>query len=500
MDKQTVIITIQSQKISFWTGMAKILAADYRVVIPTRPDVRAVIKRLAPELVPCTVDVASLEAEVGAKRFDTVAEARRLEELYRVRLAMLLSERRDLGKGYLFNADLHPAMESAWWGHEDKLRKVVETFFYHDLVLDRYGPVRCWLGENGSAIPYLVCGLRGVLYASLGKIKYGGKFCWNDGPQYQCRDLMLRLAAYVRDGVDQGAEEAIFVQERLSAYRDSFARMGYGDALRRIASIVVSQTRHKIKRALLAAIGRPLVNMFGYRYLGWVPSVWRRPGMFRYFMRHGVRPSDLKQRRLVFFPLHMEPEVALMTVSPEFTNSLELVTWVSKSLPADTLLVVKENMHSFGVRSRRYYENFRMIGNVVLAHPEIGSWEWIKASNLVTTITGTAAVEAVYFGKPVLSFGKHQPVNLLPTVRYASNYETTLGAVHDLLDMDPGDPAFTLARNALYKAQMEASFEFPDVPALLDHDRLCMANSEAALQNLQGQFPALRRLSAEVDL
>ena len=39
----------------------------------------------------------------------------------------------------------------------------------------------------------------------------------------------------------------------------------------------------------------------------------------------------------------MEPEVSLLQVSPEFNNSYEVICWVSKSLPADTMLVVKEN-------------------------------------------------------------------------------------------------------------------------------------------------------------
>jgi len=44
---------------------------------------------------------------------------------------------------------------------------------------------------------------------------------------------------------------------------------------------------------------------------------------------------------------------------------------------------------SYGVRSKHYYDRFRKMGNVVLAHPEISSLEWIRNSVLVTIITGT---------------------------------------------------------------------------------------------------------------
>ncbi len=491
MDKKAVIIPIMSQKISFWIGVARILASDYRVIILTRPDVCAVIKRLAPELLPCAVDAASLMKEAAGKDFDTVSEALRLESTYGVQMAMLLSERRDLGKGYLFNADKHPYMESAWWGHEEKLVKIVKDFLYYEMLMERYGPVSFWIGEHAGTAQYRFLGSKGIHFFSLGKIKYGGRFCWNDGPHYQCSDFFQRLTSYIQNKGCENIELADFEAEKLSSYRDGLLQFGYGRALKQVGNMAVAQTRHKIKRALLAAIGKPLPKKHGYGYMGWAPPVMRRTAMFRYFERHGLKPQNLSRYRLVYFPMHMEPEVAVMAVSPEFTNSLELVTWLSKALPADTLIVVKENMHSLGVRSRRYYDNFRMIGNVVLAHPEVSSWEWIKRCNLTATITGTAAIEAVYFNRPVLSFGKHQAVNLLPVCRYARDFETTLQAVKELLDIPKDDKAFDVARSALFRAQMESSFELPDVPALLNYKKLCMANSKTALRNLFEKFPEL---------
>ena len=147
--------------------------------------------------------------------------------------------------------------------------------------------------------------------------------------------------------------------------------------------------------------------------------------MYRYFQRNGVRPEDLQDYRIVYVPLHMEPEAALMSVSPEFNNSMEMITWISKSLPADTQIVVKEQPFSFGIRSKHYYDNLQRIGNVALASPNVHPWDWIRAARVTATITGTAGIEAVYFGKPVLSFGRHQVINRLPSVRFADSYVTT---------------------------------------------------------------------------
>ena len=99
----------------------------------------------------------------------------------------------------------------------------------------------------------------------------------------------------------------------------------------------------------------------------------------------------------------MEPEVALLSISPEFNNSMEMIAWISKSVPADVLLVIKEQPLSFGIRSRHYYDNFRRIENVVLADPRVHSWEWIRAASVVATITGSVGFEAVHFERPTVT-------------------------------------------------------------------------------------------------
>ena len=182
--------------------------------------------------------------------------------------------------------------------------------------------------------------------------------------------------------------------------------------------------------------------------------------MYKYFVKNGVTPDDISEEyRLIYIPLHLEPEVALLSVSPEFNNSWEMISWISKASPANTLLVVKEQPFSFGIRSKGLYEHLRRMPNVVLAHPKVHPWEWIMASQGTATITGTAAIEAINMSRRVLSFGCHQFVNLLPTVRFASDYTSTLKGLNDLLMIKDGDSSFDLSRKSLNKAQIDNSFE-----------------------------------------
>jgi len=167
---------------------------------------------------------------------------------------------------------------------------------------------------------------------------------------------------------------------------------------------------------------------------------------------------------------------------------MEIISWISKSLPADTMLVVKEQPHAYGIRSQRYYDNFRKIGNVILASPEIHSWEWIKQAKIIATITGTVGIEAAYFGKPVLSFGKHQIINYLPSVRYVNTFESVKDAVKELLTLTPDDIIFKKSKAALYHAQKENSFRMAGLEKLSKSKKLHMGLAEQVVASLKERY------------
>jgi hypothetical protein len=198
----------------------------------------------------------------------------------------------------------------------------------------------------------------------------------------------------------------------------------------------------------------------------------------------------MKNRRVIFFPLHFEPESSLLALSPELNNSMEIITWISKAAPADTVIVVKEHPDCFGVRSRHYYDNFRKMANGVLAHPETTSWEWIQKSSVIATITGTAGLEAVYFKKPVLSFGKYQMINRLATVRYANTYETVKAGLDDLLNLEPDDGRFEKCRKALHRALLSVSVEIPGFERIYESCEMHTDMAKALVDNLREQFPS----------
>lgn len=142
----------------------------------------------------------------------------------------------------------------------------------------------------------------------------------------------------------------------------------------------------------------------------------------------------------LFFPLHFEPEMTTMVMSPMYINQIPLVQNIAKAIPIDCELYVKEHpfMVLFGLRPASYYHELRKIPNVKLIRPQAPSEEVIRHSKLVFTITGTAGWEAALLKKPVISFGRVF-YNRLNMVKKCQDISTLPQLIRDTLDNPPHD-------------------------------------------------------------
>lgn len=106
-----------------------------------------------------------------------------------------------------------------------------------------------------------------------------------------------------------------------------------------------------------------------------------------------------------FFPLHFEPEAALLLTAPFWTDQINLIKQIARSLPIHFKLYVKEHPSMVNYRPFSYYKELKKIPNVKLIHPAQSSFELIKNSKLITIINGTAGWESIVLKKPVIAFG-----------------------------------------------------------------------------------------------
>ena len=165
----------------------------------------------------------------------------------------------------------------------------------------------------------------------------------------------------------------------------------------------------------------------------------------------------IKNEKFVYFPLSVEPERTLSIGAQFYSNQLEIIRNVARSIPVDCKLYVKEHM---AMRYRHwrpisYYKAVMDLPNVTFIHPSLGNKELIKNCSIVFTVTGTAGLEAAYYGKPSIIFG-HTSYDSLPSVHKIENLEDLPKIIRTCLDekVNPSDVA------SLVKIIENVSFDF----------------------------------------
>jgi hypothetical protein len=147
-----------------------------------------------------------------------------------------------------------------------------------------------------------------------------------------------------------------------------------------------------------------------------------------------VFQDQLSSQEYVFFPLHSEPEVALLLNAKPYLNQIEVVRNLASSLPIGTKLFVKDHPLAYSRRRVKYYDKLLAIPNVRLIHPSVKSRPVIQAARAVVVITGSIGLEAAILGKPVITLAQ-PPYSLLPDrmVRYVTQLDALDRHLDDLM-------------------------------------------------------------------
>lgn len=162
---------------------------------------------------------------------------------------------------------------------------------------------------------------------------------------------------------------------------------------------------------------------YSYNLISSIRSILLRVFHYRYLKKNSYSLKEIKKfkQKIIFFPLHTEPEPQILNNSPFFFFQEALIALVSRYLPSNYLLVVKESIVGIGRRNLNFYKKIKKFKNVVFIDPVEDGVNVIKNSDCVVTIAGTAGLEASILGIPVLSLSKHNDYNLLPHVFYLND-------------------------------------------------------------------------------
>jgi hypothetical protein len=404
-------------------------------------------KKLLNRMCNNSIKVIVLNNETLVTDESTIEEALLAEEKYNILLSNLMVTDRALGAGYLNNVDKTAGIKRSFYSNAYKISEVLAQLKSREKVLKNQDVV---LLQNPDPYMKVVADHLNISYFWFAPIRYGNRRYWSSENIIAGNEYVGNIQKYLTEN-PTNLDKIKYNIEEFGVINNNNSIVSYYDAFFKALFVIYNDTKNHI---------RGIRKKDSYYLYGWVPSIFRNVANYKYIQKKSVRPEDIKNYKVIFFPLQNEPEVSLTYFSPEFNNTFEAISLLAKSLPSDTILLLKEQSGTFGVRSRKYYNQISKLFNVYWADPDIHSWSYIKISNIVATLTGTVQVEAVYMDKPVISFSKSNIVNYLPTVHYVKNYNDVKKAVEYILSGCINNNDFIKSKYALYNAQINSSEEF----------------------------------------
>lgn len=179
---------------------------------------------------------------------------------------------------------------------------------------------------------------------------------------------------------------------------------------------VKSKQKRKIRNVLQKLRARTLITLG----LTGVSSKQRRKGFQRNTRRwqnaieetrylqqaNSIFTSSRSSEDYVYFPLHLQPEMTTDVLGGYYADQVLALEQLRALVPAEIAIYVKENPKQTGLmRSESFFKRIQSIPNLKFISWDAPSFELIKNSIAVATITGTAGWEALRMQKPVIAFG-----------------------------------------------------------------------------------------------
>ena len=102
----------------------------------------------------------------------------------------------------------------------------------------------------------------------------------------------------------------------------------------------------------------------------------------------------------------MQPEASALPACDIFNDQYLPIQILSKLLPADTYIYVKEHLAQPAItRTYSFFRDLSDLKNVRIISKTTSTFDLIQNSVAVITGTGTAGIEALFYNKPVIYFG-----------------------------------------------------------------------------------------------
>jgi len=203
-----------------------------------------------------------------------------------------------------------------------------------------------------------------------------------------------------KDDVDFEAYKACLKENRVYFDPDVVNKVKYGkywDIMRLIKRIfylerIIWDDRNNLYKDhnihMITAVARPLVRRI-------------KKNIANILIYGQIEPAY----KYAYFPFHFTEDAQVRLKYPEGYNQYELIRNISRNLPIDTKLLVKEHPAYAGGYSLEELRDLSKHPNIVVLHPDISSKDIFKHIDFVITINSTVGYEALFYNKIVITMG-----------------------------------------------------------------------------------------------
>lgn len=160
-----------------------------------------------------------------------------------------------------------------------------------------------------------------------------------------------------------------------------------------------------------------------YRYPQFIKMAFEKPLLFleEKFLKPLIEDKFDKNKPYIFFGFHLPTESTMALRALPYMTQISLIESISRVLPDGHFLYVREHPKWKKRFPFFYLKTVKKMPSVRLVSPEVPISEIIKNSRGVLTYNATTGIEALMYGKPVLSFSPNVYHGLHPSADYCSD-------------------------------------------------------------------------------
>lgn len=307
------------------------------------------------------------------------------------------------------------------------------TFNKINELYQMYCPVLGY-GESTMAIYRLIHRLfesENKLYVAAIGSRYFPRFYIEDTWNWEWKEAIKLYHQYLKDGLDTKTEkeimpyyEKIVLQLAKPIAFEQFSEKytkGYNGINFNFSEIKNILSRHSLNtNNKLEFKNNPRFSIVEQTLFSKLKRYLKNRSYNKGYQKLVTKKIPQDSKFAIYF-LHYQPEYTVDSLGRFYMNQNYLIKNIAASLPADMLLLVKDHVPMIGLRPPSFYSDIVANKNVVLVNHSIDSLSLIKEAQIVFTIVGTVALEAMFMGKPSIMFGQYA-FNTTNLITFCSNF------------------------------------------------------------------------------